>query len=254
MHFNYNTLKQLLDDKVDLYNKPDFIENDPISIPRQFQQKEDIEIAAFLTATISWGNRKSIITNANKMMVLLNNAPYDFVINHTDNDLKNIKSFVHRTFNLDDFLTFIHCLKHLYVNENGLEGAFTTQNNLKNSLAHFPQTFLHGETPTRVKKHVANIKSGSAAKRINMFLRWMVRKDNHGVDFGIWTTIDPSSLFIPLDVHSGNTARKLNLLQRKQNDWKAVQELTQALRSFDPTDPIKYDFALFGMGVSNYEL
>ena len=182
-------------------------------------------------------------------MLLLENSPYDFIINHTTEDLKKIKHFSHRTFNIEDFLNFIHCLKSLYLNHGGLEQVFSLKQNHEQNLAAFPSYFFEGFDHLRTFKHVAKIDSGSAAKRLNMFLRWMVRKDDFGVDFGIWHNINMANLFIPLDVHSGRSARSLGLLHRKQNDWKAVLELTVALRSFDSKDPVKYDFSLFGMGV-----
>lgn len=250
MHFKSdNSLKEFLNEKFMMFNRLDFIENDPVCIPHGYSIKEDIEIAGFLSASIAWGNRKSIIANARRMMELMDNSPYDFVVNHRETDLKKLRSFVHRTFNGDDFITFIQCLQQLYTSHKGLEGAFSSDKNHENALRNFPDIFFETEVPIRVRKHVAKIAAGSAAKRLNMFLRWMVRSDNEGVDFGIWKSIKQKDLFIPLDVHSGNSARKLGILIRKQNDWKSVLELTRRLRSFDPNDPVKYDFALFGMGV-----
>jgi uncharacterized protein (TIGR02757 family) len=241
-------LKNLLDEKTEHFNKPEFIEDDPISIPHSFSNKGDIEISGFLTATISWGNRKSILNNAKRMMMLLDNSPQDFILNHSDSDLKSIKHFQHRTFNTEDFLMFIHCLSKVYENHGGLEGALTTSKSMENSLTAFPDLFFGKTGSHRSRKHVANISRNSAAKRMNMFLRWMVRKDRKGVDFGIWECVRPSELFIPLDIHSGNSARRLGLLERKQNDWRSVQLLTEELRKLDPADPVKYDYALFGMG------
>ena len=252
MQINTNDLKDFLNSKVYEYNNPKFIESDPIQIPHQFDNKEDIEISGFLTATISWGNRKSIIKNANSLMNLLDNAPFDFVLNHTEDDLKNLKPFVHRTFNGDDCIQFIKSLKHIYKNYNGLESVFKTHSkidSLQHSISKFKTTFFEIEHLPRTKKHVSDPLKNSAAKRINMFLRWMVRQDNTGVDFGIWKSISPSALSCPLDVHSGNVARKLGLLSRKQNDGKALLELDTALRKLDAKDPVKYDFALFGLGV-----
>lgn len=246
---DFNSLKELLDERYNLYNRIEFIESDPISIPHRFKRKEDIEISAFLTSTIAWGNRKSIINNANKMMDITDNSPYEFVLNHSSSDLKNIRNFVHRTFNGEDLLTMLQCLQVCYKNFGGLEKLFSIGKSHEENLACFPENFIFTNAPIRFNKHVANIKRNSAAKRLNMFLRWMVRKDNEGVDFGIWKSINKKDLFIPLDVHSGVTARKLGLLNRKQNDWKAVQELTKNLREFDPADPVKYDYALFGSGV-----
>ncbi|MDG1714987.1 TIGR02757 family protein [Lacinutrix sp.] len=245
-------LKEFLDIKVELYNRPDFITSDPIQIPHQFSKKEDIEIAGFLSATIAWGNRKSIINNANKMMTLLEHSPYDFVMHHQESDLEKLESFVHRTFNGIDFISFIKSLQHIYKNHNGLEAVFAKhaeKQSLQHAIHHFKHTFFEIEHLKRTEKHVSDPLRKSAAKRINMFLRWMVRNDSTGVDFGIWRSLSPSQLSCPLDVHSGNVARKLGLLKRKQNDGKALLELDAALRKLDTKDPVKYDFALFGLGV-----
>ena len=245
-------LKDFLDNKVEQYNHPQFIESDPIQIPHQFSKKEDIEIAAFLTATIAWGNRKSIINNAKRMMLLLDNAPHEFVMQHQESDLEALLSFVHRTFNGDDFIQFIACLQHIYKNHNGLESVFSKYakpDSLQESIHHFKNHFFEIEHLPRTQKHISDPLKNSAAKRINMFLRWMVRHDNNGVDFGIWKRLTPAQLSCPLDVHSGNVARKLGLLKRKQNDAKALFELDSALRQLDKNDPVKYDFALFGLGV-----
>ena len=252
MQINTNDLKDFLDIKVEQYNNPKFIESDPIQIPHTFSKKEDIEIAGFLTATIAWGNRKSIINNAKRLMALLDNAPFDFVLNHNKDDLEALKPFVHRTFNGDDCIQFIKSLQHIYKNHNGLESAFkmdADKNSIQHSISKFKTTFFEIEHLPRTKKHVSDPLKNSAAKRINMFLRWMVRQDHTGVDFGIWKSISPSILSCPLDVHSGNVARKLGLLSRKQNDGKALLELDTALRKLDAKDPVKYDFALFGLGV-----
>ena len=246
-------LKAFLDKGVEVHNSPDFIESDPISIPHLFRKKEDIEISAFLTASISWGNRKAILNNARRLMKAMDMAPCDFVTNYSDRDFKSLKGYVHRTFNDTDLLTFILCLKSLYLDEKGLEGLFS-EGDLESSLRNFHTNFFCVTPASRTRKHVADISRNSAAKRLNMFLRWMVRKDDNGVDFGIWKGISPSSLFIPLDVHSGRTARDLGLLVRKQNDWKAVLELTEVLRKLDPSDPVKYDFSLFGMSLSGNPL
>ncbi|OIQ23736.1 TIGR02757 family protein [Lacinutrix sp. MedPE-SW] len=245
-------LKEFLDAKVEQYNRLDFIDSDPIQIPHKFSKKEDIEIAGFLSATIAWGNRKSIINNANKMMQLLDNAPFDFVINHEEKDLEPLESFVHRTFNGIDFITFIKSLQHIYNNHNGLEAVFSKHANkqsIQPAIHEFKTIFFEIEHLKRTEKHVSDPLKKSAAKRINMFLRWMVRQDKTGVDFGIWQSISPSILSCPLDVHSGNVARKLGLLKRKQNDAKALAELDLSLRKLDKNDPVKYDFALFGLGV-----
>ncbi|NNK40914.1 MAG: TIGR02757 family protein [Winogradskyella sp.] len=245
-------LKEFLDTKVELYNNPKFIESDPIQIPHKFTKKEDIEIMGFLTATIAWGNRKSIITNANRMAELLDYAPLEFVMQHQDTDLKRLNGFVHRTFNDEDFKQFIKSLHHIYKTHNGLEAVFAkhaTKLSLQLSIHHFKSCFFEIDHTPRTKKHVSDPLKNSAAKRINMFLRWMVRNDANGVDFGIWQSLSPAQLSCPLDVHSGNVARKLGLLKRKQNDAKALAELDQSLRALDAKDPVKYDFALFGLGV-----
>ena len=245
-------IKEFLDAKVIQYNNPKFIESDPIQIPHTFSKKEDIEIAGFLTATISWGNRKSIINNAKRLMELLDHSPFDFIMNHEDSDLEKLQPFVHRTFNGHDCAQFIKSLQHIYRIHGGLETIFAKHvenDSLQLSISKFKSVFFEVEHLPRTQKHVSDPLKNSAAKRINMFLRWMVRNDKTGVDFGIWKTISPSLLSCPLDVHSGNVARKLGLLKRKQNDGKALLELDTALRKLDPIDPVKYDFALFGLGV-----
>ena len=249
---NKKELKSFLDEKVALYNNPKFIESDPILIPHQFSLKEDIEIAAFLSATIAWGNRKMIITNAQKLMNFMGNSPYDFVINHSETDLEKLENFVHRTFNSLDLVTFIKGLQHIYKNHNGLEAVFAKNQeplSMQKSISEFKTIFFEIEHQHRTQKHISDPQNNSAAKRINMFLRWMIRNDNKGVDFGLWKTISTASLSCPLDVHSGNVARKLGLLTRKQNDAKALLELDTNLRILDKNDPVKYDFALFGLGV-----
>lgn len=247
-----NQLKEFLDEKAFQYNSPQFISTDPIQIPHRFTAKEDIEIIAFLVASIAWGNRKSIINNGIKITELLGNAPHDFILNHSESDLAPLEHFVHRTFNSTDLKFFISALKNIYINHNGLESVFknhATDDSLQPAIHGFKKVFFNIPHPERTTKHVSDPLKNSAAKRINMFLRWMVRKDNAGVDFGIWKSISPSLLSCPLDVHSGNVARKLGLLSRKQNDAKALYELDSSLRKLDPVDPAKYDFALFGLGV-----
>jgi uncharacterized protein (TIGR02757 family) len=249
---NNSELKSFLDEKVDQYNNPNFIESDPIQIPHLFSQKEDIEIAGFLSATIAWGNRKMIISNSKKMMDLLGNAPHDFIMSHSEKDLQRLEQFVHRTFNGQDFSTFIKGLKHIYQNHGGLENVFfkhQQESSLQHSISEFKKIFFEIEHQNRTQKHISDPLNNSAAKRINMMLRWFVRNDNRGVDLGIWKTLSPSLLSCPLDVHSGNVARKLGILTRKQNDAKALAELDAKLRAFDKNDPVKYDFALFGLGV-----
>jgi len=245
-------LKSFLDEKVTQYNHPRFINDDPIQIPHRFSQKEDVEISAFLTATIAWGNRKSIIQNANRLMEYMDEAPYDFITNHSEIDLQQLNSFVHRTFNGQDAKTFVKGLQHVYKKYGGLEEHFAThaeRTNLQSAISILKSRFFEVPHLQRTRKHISDPMQGSAAKRINMFLRWMVRDRTTGVDFGIWPRLSPAQLSCPLDVHSGKVARKLGLLKRKQNDAKAVQELDNALRALNPEDPVQYDFALFGLGV-----
>lgn len=239
-------LKDFLDHKYESFNNEAFIEEDPILIPHGFTKKQDVEISGFLAATIAWGQRKTIINNAKSMMERMDHDPHSYVMEATENDMKSLNGFVHRTFNDIDLKHFVVALRRIY-NDQGLEALF--QGGVLDGMQQLQQYFFPGDHPVRTQKHVANPLKGSSAKRINMFLRWMVRKDHRGVDFGLWKTVKPSQLFLPLDVHTGNVARQLKLLSRKQNDWKAVEEITQALRKFDPEDPIKYDFALFGLGV-----
>ncbi|RTY99761.1 TIGR02757 family protein [Flavobacterium sp. RSP49] len=249
---NPSELKDFLDEKVLQYNTLDFIESDPVQIPHLFSQKEDIEIAGFLSATIAWGNRKMIIKNSHRMMDLMGNAPYDFVMSYTENNLEQLELFVHRTFNGQDFASFIRSLQHVYANHGGLEAVFSKHqeiHSMQKSIHEFKKIFFEIPHQHRTQKHISDPLNNSAAKRINMYLRWMIRQDNKGVDLGIWKSISPASLSCPLDVHSGNVARKLGLLTRKQNDGKALSELDTNLRKLDGIDPVKYDFALFGLGV-----
>jgi uncharacterized protein (TIGR02757 family) len=244
-------IKTFLDEKIDEFNNIHFIALDPVSIPHRFSLKQDIEIAGFLAATIAWGNRKSIIQNANKLMDDMGESPFDFVMHASNQQLKKLQ-FVHRTFNSDDLRVFIKCIRNIYKNLGGMEKIFAnaaTIDSMQPAIAEFKRVFFSIEHLARTEKHVSDPDKGSSAKRINMMLRWFVRKDNRGVDFGIWNeTIKPAQLSLPLDVHTGNIARKLGLLHRTQNDAKAVQEIDLVLRSFDPTDPVKYDFSLFGLG------
>jgi uncharacterized protein (TIGR02757 family) len=245
-------LKEFLDEKVEKFNNPAFIQSDPVQVPKQFTQKKNIEIAAFLTATIAWGNRPAIIKNALRLMEMMNNRPYEFITDAPSSEFAVFNRFVHRTFNGNDCIYFVRSLQNIYANHGGLqrvfEKGFRIEGSAMAALIHFHSVFfeLRGE---RTRKHVANVAKGASAKRLNMFLRWMVRNDNHGVDFGLWKNISPSALMLPLDLHTGNAARKLGILKRRQNDWKAVEEVTCALRKFDPEDPVKYDFALFGLGI-----
>lgn len=238
---------ELLESKAKQYNHTDFIETDPIQLPHRFSKKEDIEITAFLAATIAWGNRKSIITSGERILEIMENSPYDFVMNYEERPLK----FVHRTFNHIDLNSFFVALNRLYTSGTGLEGAFGNHSEHAGAygrIINFRENFTKQPFTDRTEKHIANPLKGSSAKRINMFLRWMVRNDNNGVDFGIWKSIPTSELHLPLDVHTGNVARKLGILNRTQNDWKSVAEIQETLIEFDPNDPCKYDFALFGLG------
>ncbi|MEO8087192.1 MAG: TIGR02757 family protein [Bacteroidota bacterium] len=247
-------MKNFLEEKFLLYNNPSFIETDPVSIPHLFSKKEDIELAGFLTATIAWGQRTTILKNSNALMQLMDDSPHEFIIGFTTRDLQRFNHFVHRTFNGSDCIFFLKALRNIYVQHGGLENVFHSglrkeDKDLKNAIVQCRTIFFELPHLKRTEKHFSNPAEGSATKRINMFLRWMVRRDKCGVDFGIWKTISPSLLSCPLDVHSGRVARKLGLLKRKQNDWKATQELTANLSKLDVTDPVKYDFALFGLGV-----
>ena len=258
MQLTKEELKEFLEEKYDTYNRIGFIESDPISIPHQFTKKEDIEIAAFLAATIAWGQRVTIINNANKLMGLMDNSQHEFLINAKPKDFARFDKFVHRTFNKEDAVFFMKSLQNIYKKHGGLEKAFINVASGKGKLmdceqaiSNFRTIFFSIPHPSRTTKHVSNPSENSSSKRLCMYLRWMVRKDNRKVDFGIWNNkqFDSSMLMCPLDVHSGNVARKLGLLYRTQNDWKAVTELTNNLKQFDAKDPVKYDFALFGLGV-----
>lgn len=247
---NPSSLHEFLEEKYNQYNRKSFIETDPVSIPHLFSKKEDIEIAGFLSATIAWGQRKTIISNANKLVEWMDYSPHDFIVNATQKELKKFSDFKHRTFNGVDTIYFIRSLNNIYTKHKGIENIFKVgyrKGGSKEAIFHFRKIFFEIKHPLRTTKHISNPNENSAAKRINMFLRWMVRKDKRGVDFGLWN-ISPALLHCPLDVHSGNVARKLGLLKRTQNDWKAVEELTENLKTFDPNDPVKYDFALFGLG------
>ena len=249
-------LKDFLDSKVQQYNQPAFIPHDPICIPHLFTKKQDIEIAAFFAAVFAWGNRTIIINKSRQLMQLMGNAPHDFILHHTAEDLKSFLVFKHRTFNTTDLLYFLQFLRFHYSKYPSLEAAFSMhltgseKEPVEQALIHFHHYFFSLEdAPPRTRKHIATPEKGSNCKRLNMFLRWMVRKDNCGVDFGIWNTLKPSQLICPVDVHVARVAKRLDLLQRKQTDWNAAMELTTHLRMLDPQDPVKYDFALFGLGV-----
>ena len=246
-------IRNLLEEKAGLYNTPAFIRDDPVQIPHSFSDRENIEISGFLAATLAWGRRDIIIRSTLDLISRMDNHPIDFLMNMNKGDLDNFRDFRHRTFNGEDCMFFIRSLQNLYRTGGGLYRSFLTgyrkNRDIKKAILGFRDEFLTVDHMKRSRKHISDPSRGSAAKRINLFLRWMVRKDNSGVDFGIWDSIDPADLRIPLDVHSGIVSRQLGLLSRKQNDWKAVEELTGVLREIDPSDPVKYDFALFGMGI-----
>jgi len=248
-------LKEFLDRKVDEYNRPSFIERDPVCIPHLFTKKQDIEIAGFFASIFAWGNRTTIINKSKELMQLMDNAPFDFISTHEEKDLKRLLQFRHRTFNVTDLLYFILFLQHHYRKSATLETAFSKWLNKKdasieNALVGFHDYFFSlQDAPVRTRKHIATPTRNSTCKRLNMFLRWMVRKDNNGVDFGIWKTILPSQLICPIDVHVARVAKRFDLVHRKQVDWLTALELTTQLKRFDPNDPAKYDFALFGLGV-----
>ncbi len=271
-----DNLIDFLNAKVELYNQPSFIKDDPICIPHSFSKKQDIEIAGFFAAMFAWGNRTTIIQKSKELMQLMENAPHDFCLNHSPKELKSLTHFKHRTFNTTDLLYFIEFFKTHYSKSKSLETAFiphpqppesssgqalsipSTSSGREGSktpiveiaLKHFHHYFFSLEhIPTRTKKHIATPERKSSCKRLNMFLRWMVRQDDNGVDFGIWKTISPAELICPIDLHVARVAKRLNLLQRKQTDWQAALELTEYLRTLDKNDPVKYDFALFGLGV-----
>jgi uncharacterized protein (TIGR02757 family) len=250
---NKKEIKDVLEELHDRYNQPAFIESDPVSIPHYFTRKQDIEIAGFFSATLAWGQRSQIIKNANFLMRIMDYEPYEFIANASQSEFKKLDKFYYRTFKSVDAVFFVRVLKEIY-KQGGLEhfcgSEFKNTGSVKLILIKLFEKFQEVPHELRSMKHIANVQRGASAKRLNMFLRWMIRDDKRGVDFGLWKEIPPSELFIPLDTHSGATARKLNLLQRKQNDWKAVEELTMALRNFDIEDPVKYDFALFGYGVN----
>lgn len=249
-----NDLKSFLDEKYWEYNQHSFIDNDPVSIPHLFDQKEDIEIAGFLTATIAWGNRVSIIKNSQLLMKGMGYFPYEFITNGTEKDFGVFGNFVHRTFNGKDTIFFLQALQEIYLHQGGMEAVFNDgyqhEGNLAGAIQHFRNVFFRSPHEKRTEKHVADISKNASGKRLCMFLRWMVRDDGRGVDFGLWKDIPSSALMLPLDLHTGNVSRMLGLLERKQNDWKAVEEVTAKLREFDPMDPVKYDFSLFGLGIN----
>ena len=246
-------IQSFLDQKYLSFNHPVFIETDPIQVPALFTTKENIEIAGFLAATLAWGQRPTIIRNALSVIGRMDNNPFEFLLNTPENEWIRFSDFKHRTFNGTDCHYFLKSLRNIYLNHGGLETIFThgfqKDQTIFSALVHFRKVFFELEHEHRTEKHVSDVMKGAAAKRLNMFLRWMIRSDQSGVDFGLWKQIPSSALMLPLDVHTGNVARKLGLLTRTQNDWRAVEEITAKLREFDPEDPIKYDFALFGLGV-----
>lgn len=249
-------LKELLDALYEKYDTPDFIESDPISVPHLFTRREDREIAGFLAATIAWGNRKAIVKSGRRMMEFLDNAPYDFTMNASQRELAALDGFVHRTFNGRDLASFVKALRRMYAGMGGIGGFFEERyaatGDMRQVLSDFRREFFNCDHTPHCEKHVSSIDRKASCKRLNMYIRWMVRDDGRGVDFGLWKLIPSSALYLPLDVHSGNMSRALGLLKRTQNDWKAVEEVTAALRTLDPCDPVKYDFALFGAGIDGY--
>ncbi len=246
----HSELSDFLNEKAEYYETLDFIESDPIQIPHLFSKKEDIEIAGFLASTIAWGQRPTIIRNATFIMENMDMAPYDFISNFKEEDLTSFEGFKHRTFNFEDLKHFFFSLQNLYQNHGGLENAFSqTPENMALNISKFKELFFEIPHRSRTQKHVSDPMKGSASKRLNMYLRWMVRSDQKGVDFGIWKKLSPANLYLPLDVHTGNVSKKLGILKRKQSDWKALEEIMTTLRKLDPNDPVKFDFALFGLGV-----
>ncbi|MFR9165487.1 MAG: TIGR02757 family protein [Dysgonomonas sp.] len=254
--FSLDKIKILLDEKTEEYNSRGFVEQDPISVPHSYTLKQDIEIMGFFASILAWGQRKTIINKCKELSDRFDNAPYDFIVNHRDTDLKKLLGFKHRTFNDTDLLYFVDFLKKHYTSYDSLEDAFIVQErepkDIQHALIHFHDYFFKdAEQHFRTRKHISSPSKKSACKRLNMFLRWMVRKDDNGVDFGIWKQIKPKDLICPLDVHVERTARFLGLIERKNTDWLAAVELTNYLRIFDPDDPVKYDFALFGISIED---
>lgn len=254
-NYSHEQMFDLLETLHDKYNREEFIEADPISIPHSFTDNRDREIAGFFAATIAWGNRKAIVRSARRMMECMDFAPYDFIVNATDADIEPLRSYVYRTFNGDDFVDFVHAVQSI-VRRYGtigelFESSFEHYGDMAAVLSEVRREFFSVEHNYRCEKHFSSIDKGAACKRLNMYLRWFVRRDNRGVDFGSWTKIPMSALYLPLDVHSGNVSRELGLLSRRQNDWKATVEVTETLRKFSADDPVRYDFALFGAGVNS---
>lgn len=249
-------LLEFLESKVSQYNTPDFIENDPVSIPHSFSKPQDIEIAGFFAAVFAWGQRPTIIKKCRELLAMMDNDPHNFVLGHSERDLKRLLSFRHRTFNATDTLYFVRFFNWFYSTHTSLSEAFLVSPydlHVGPALTSFHNLFFSlPEFPERTKKHIATPDRKSTCKRINMYLRWMVRHDNQGVDFGLWRNIRPNQLVCPFDLHVDRISRRLRLIRRKQTDWLTALELTEALRKFDPDDPVKYDFALFGLGVNEF--
>ncbi len=249
-------LRDLLEHLHDKYNRAEFIEPDPISIPHSFSEREDREVSGFLAAAIAWGNRKAIVKSARRMMQYMDDAPADFVRNASASELQHLQSYVHRTFNGQDFTDFVLGMRHIIENWDGIgkffEQEYQATEDMAKVLSRFRREFFTAPHNPHSEKHLSSIDKGAACKRLNMYIRWFVRRDNRGVDFGLWQKIPMSALYLPLDVHTGNMGRALGLLNRKQSDWKATAEITASLREFDSTDPVRYDFALFGAGIDGF--
>lgn len=249
-------LKELLEYLHDKYNTEEFIENDPISVPHGFSDRNDIEISGFLASTIAWGNRKAIVKSARRMVDYMDGAPYDFVMNASDGELAKLHSYVHRTFNGTDFESFAKCIRSICIKFGGIgaffEKKYAEYSDMRKAISDFRREFFCNNDFPHCEKHLSSIDKGAACKRLNMYIRWMVRRDTRGVDFGLWDKIPMSALYLPLDVHSGNMGRALGLLTRKQSDWKAVEQITESLRKFDPEDPVRFDFSLFGAGIDGF--
>lgn len=250
-------LKELLERLCDRYNRPEFIEDDPISVPHRYTDRADREIAGFFAATIAWGNRRAIVASGHRMMRCMDDAPADFVRNASERELAGLATYVHRTFNGGDLRDFVLALRRMEACFGGIgaffEARYAAAQSIPAVFAEFRREFFAADHAPRCEKHLSSVEKGAACKRLCMYLRWMVRRDDRGVDFGLWTRIPMSALYLPLDVHAGATGRLLGLLQRRQNDWRAVEEITRALRAYDPADPVRYDFALFGAGMDRSE-
>ena len=249
-------LRELLDELWDRYDREEFIAEDPVAVPHRFTTRDDREIAGFLVATIAWGSRPMIVRNGLRMMHFLDDAPHDFVLNASDRELESLRPFVHRTFNGSDLIHFVRAIRAMYAEYGGLgrfvESRYAATGDMRRVLSDFRQAFFSTAHPSRCEKHLACIDRGASCKRLNMYFRWFVRHDDRGVDFGLWRSIPMSALYLPLDLHTGRVGRALGLLERRQNDWRAVEEITARLRELDPDDPVRYDFALFGAGIDGY--